>query len=144
MRVLIFPRGLTYFAPADRLGRKVADLVTSADRRRAIGCASTSTAALEPGNPLGLLQEALHAGRAGRAAREAHPRRGRQDRARHRAGPAGAHPAGAGRRDLSQTEAAALRDYDRKVMDLIHVDDFDPQALGTQSQPAPRASAHVA
>ncbi len=24
---MIFPRGLTYFAPADRLGRRVADLV---------------------------------------------------------------------------------------------------------------------
>ena len=26
---------------------------------------------------------------------------------------------------ISETEAAALRDYDRKVMDLIHVDDFE-------------------
>ena len=43
---------------------------------------------------------------------------------------------------ISETEAAALRDYDRKVMDLIHVDDFDPQALGTPSQPAARS--HVA
>jgi len=33
MRVLIFPRGLTYFAPADRLGRKVADLVMTRVRR---------------------------------------------------------------------------------------------------------------
>src|SRR6185437_15893188 len=30
MRLFIFPRGLTYFAPADRLGRRVAELVTSA------------------------------------------------------------------------------------------------------------------
>jgi hypothetical protein len=29
-------------------------------------------------------------------------------------------------------------------MDLINVDDFDPQALGTQSQPAARSSAYVA
>ena len=49
---------------------------------------------------------------------------------------------------ISETEAAALRDYDRKVMDLIHVDDFAPHELGTQVQPvpqaAPRSSAHVA
>ena len=46
---------------------------------------------------------------------------------------------------ISETEAAALRDYDRKVMDLINVDDFEPQELGTQAQPAAaRSSAHVA
>jgi hypothetical protein len=48
---------------------------------------------------------------------------------------------------ISETEAAALRDYDRKVMDLINVDDFDTSELGTQAQPAPEAvrpSAHVA
>jgi hypothetical protein len=36
---------------------------------------------------------------------------------------------------LSQTEAAMLRDYDRKVMNLINVDDFDPGELGTMAQP---------
>jgi len=49
---------------------------------------------------------------------------------------------------ISETEAAALRDYDRKVMDIINVDDFDTSELGTQAQPAPdslvRPSAHVA
>jgi len=30
---------------------------------------------------------------------------------------------------LSETEAAVLRDYDRRVMDLIHVDDFDSSEL---------------
>src|SRR5271170_6962638 len=32
MRLMIFPRGLTYFAPADRMGRKVADLVLKIGR----------------------------------------------------------------------------------------------------------------
>ena len=45
---------------------------------------------------------------------------------------------------LSETEAAALRDYDRKVMDIINVDDFDPHELAVQLQPAARSSAHVA
>ena len=45
---------------------------------------------------------------------------------------------------LSETEAAALRDYDRKVMDIINVDDFEPQELAAQAQPAARSSVHVA
>jgi acyl-CoA dehydrogenase len=35
MRLLIFPRGLTYFAPADRLGRSVAELVLNDTATRA-------------------------------------------------------------------------------------------------------------
>ena len=49
---------------------------------------------------------------------------------------------------VSETEAAALREYDRKVMELIHVDDFDPRELGALAaatpESAPRSSAHVA
>ena len=45
---------------------------------------------------------------------------------------------------ITETEAAQLRDYDRKVMDIVNVDDFEPHELGTQAQPAPRSSAHVA
>jgi hypothetical protein len=44
---------------------------------------------------------------------------------------------------VSETEAAALRDYDRKVMDLINVDDFESHELGTQALPSAR-SVHVA
>jgi acyl-CoA dehydrogenase len=36
---------------------------------------------------------------------------------------------------LSETEAAVLRDYDRRVMDLIHVDDFDSSELAAGSEP---------
>ena len=88
MRIVIFPRGRTYFAPSDRLGR--------ADRRAADGAERGARApvrgnlqddrAFEPGRPA--------AGGAGacaerRAAREAHPRRGRQDRTDHRDGLSG-------------------------------------------------------
>jgi acyl-CoA dehydrogenase len=34
---------------------------------------------------------------------------------------------------LDAGEAAFLRDYDRKVMELIHVDDFDPAELAAGS-----------
>ena len=37
---------------------------------------------------------------------------------------------------ISETEAAALRDYDRKVMDIINVDDFAPEELAAQIEPA--------
>ena len=50
---------------------------------------------------------------------------------------------------ITETEANMLRDYDRKVMDLINVDDFAPHELGTQAEPVPhqaavRSSAQVA
>jgi acyl-CoA dehydrogenase len=143
MRALIFPRGRIYSAPDDRLGRRVAALVTmpSAARER-LGEFTYRT--LEPSNALGLLQEALllavqleplekrirvEGVKTGRVTALDLPGRIQQ-----------ALAVGL----ISETEAAALRDYDRKVMDLIHVDDFEPDALGTQAQQAPRSSAHVA
>ena len=41
---------------------------------------------------------------------------------------------------LSETEAATLLNYDRRVMDLIHVDDFEPSELAAEKiEPEPRA-----
>jgi acyl-CoA dehydrogenase len=34
---------------------------------------------------------------------------------------------------ISETEAAALHDYDAKVMDIINVDDFAPHELAAQA-----------
>jgi acyl-CoA dehydrogenase len=146
MRVLIFPRGRIYSAPGDRLGRTVAGLVTSPTEVRDRLCQLVYRT-VEPGNPLGLLQEALllavqleplekrirvEGVKTGKVTALDMPGRIQQ-----------ALAAGL----VSETEAAALRDYDRKVMDLINVDDFDTSELGTQAQPAPeslRPSAHVA
>jgi acyl-CoA dehydrogenase len=147
MRVLIFPRGRIYSAPGDRLGRTVAALVTNPTEVRERLCQYIYRT-LEPGNPLGLLQEALQLAvqleplekrirvegvKTGKVTALDLPGRIQQ-----------ALAVGL----ISETEAAALRDYDRKVMDLINVDDFDTSELGTQAQPAPdslvRASAHVA
>jgi acyl-CoA dehydrogenase len=143
MRLLIFPRGRVYSAPGDRLGRRVAALVTSpTTARERLGEFAYRT--LEPTNPLGLLQEALllavqleplekrirvEGVKTGRVTALDLPGRIQQ-----------ALAIGL----ISETEAAALRDYDRKVMDLINVDDFEPQAFGTQAQAATRSSAHVA
>jgi acyl-CoA dehydrogenase len=144
MRVLIFPRGRIYSAPSDRLGRKVAALVTTpTTTRERLGEYIYRT--LEPSNALGLLQEALllavqleplekrirvEGVKTGRVTALDLPGRISQALALGL---------------ISETEAAALRDYDRKVMDLIHVDDFEPDALGTlAAQPALRPSVHVA
>ena len=143
MRTLIFPGGLVYSAPGDRLGRKVAALVTApSEARLRLGQFVYRTA--EPSNALAHLQEALL------LAVELEPLEKRIRVEGVKAGKVTALDL-PGRIQqalalglISETEAAALRDYDRKVMALIHVDDFDSQALGTQTQPAARSSVHVA
>ncbi|HEX5638793.1 MAG TPA: acyl-CoA dehydrogenase, partial [Burkholderiaceae bacterium] len=58
MRVVIFPRGRTYFAPSDRLGRKIVEpLMMPSETRERLSHGIYKT--VEPGNPIGLLQEAL-------------------------------------------------------------------------------------
>lgn len=133
MRALVLPRGRAYSAPGDRLGRRIAELVTlpTATRRRL--CAGIYTT-LEPGNPLGLLQEALELSlrteplekrlrvegvKTGRVTALDLPGQIEQARA-----------AGI----LDAEEAALLADYDRKVMELVHVDDFAPHELGTRAE----------
>ncbi len=61
MRLLHLPaRAQTYFAPSDRLGRSIADLVMNPTEARERLCRYVYKT-VEPGNPLGLLQEALDA-----------------------------------------------------------------------------------
>ena len=143
MRALIFPRGRIYSAPGDRLGRTVAALVTlPTEARERLGQFVYRT--LEPGNPLGLLQEALL------LAVQLEPLERRIRVEGVKSGKVTALDAPARIQQalaagiISETEAAALRDYDRKVMDIIHVDDFDPQELGAQVLPAARSSARFA
>ena len=143
MRLLIFPRGRFYSAPSDQLSRRLAELVTNPTESRERLCRFIYRTA-EPGNPLGLLQEVLA------LAQTAEPI---EKRIRVEGVKTGkvtaldlpgqiqqAQAAGI----ISGTEAAALREYDRKVMEIIHVDDFAPHELGVQSQPAQVTSVHVA
>jgi acyl-CoA dehydrogenase len=128
MRLLIFPRGLTYFPPSDRLGRDIVDLImnpTAARERLTQHIYKTQTS----NNPLGLLQEAL--GLATMA--ESLEKRVRVEGVKTGRVTALDLP---GRISqaldlgiLNQAEAAVLRDYDAKVSDLIHVDDFAPHEL---------------
>jgi len=136
MRLLIFPRGLTYFAPSDQLGRRLAELVTNPTVTRERLCRYAYTS-LEPGNALGLLQEALE------LAAGAEPIEQRIRVEGVRAGRVTALDL-PGRIDealaagiVSEAEAASLREYDRKVMELIRVDDFAPHELGAAASPEP-------
>jgi acyl-CoA dehydrogenase len=127
LRLAIFPRGRTYSAPSDALGQQIAELVINPTdtRRRLADCAYTT---VEPGNPIGLLQEALEmaetvkplerrvfdAKRAGQIEREDTP--GQIDEAERKG-------------IVTPDEARAIRAFDARVMDLTGVDDFAPDEL---------------
>jgi acyl-CoA dehydrogenase len=134
MRLLIFPRGLTYFPPSDRLGRDIADLImnpTAARERLSRHIYKT----LEPNNPLGLLQEALILSSAAESLekriRVAGVKTGRVTALDLPGQITQASSMGI----LSDAEAGILRDYDAKVSNLIIVDDFAPQELRAGAGP---------
>ena len=127
LRIALFPRGRTYSAPSDALSQQIAELMISpTEARRRI--ADVAYVTPEPGNPVGLLQKALElaervkpverkifdARRAGRLKSGDVP--GQIDEA-ERAG------------IISVDEAALLREFDREVMTLTGVDDFDRTEL---------------
>jgi len=128
MRLFIFPRGLTYSAPSDRLGRKLTELVMSPGESRERLCQGIYKT-LEPTNHLGLVQEAMLLA----IAAEPIEKRIRVEGVKTGKVTAldlpgqirGALAAGI----ITDAEAAQLREYDRKVMDIVHVDDFDSQEL---------------
>jgi len=131
LRVLIFPGGRSYFAPSDRLGRQLADAVLNPTEVRDRLCKFVYRT-LEPGNPLGLLQEALV------MAQSAEPieKRIRVDGVKTGKITALDVPGQiAQARELgiiSETEAAGLREYDRKVMELLSVDDFETHEMAAE------------
>ncbi|MGE0115734.1 MAG: acyl-CoA dehydrogenase [Steroidobacteraceae bacterium] len=136
MRLVIFPRGRTYFAPGDKLGAAVANsmmAVTDTRARMSDGIYKT----IESNNPLGLLQEALSLADAAepleRRIRVEGVKTGRISALELPGQIEEALAIGL----ITAVEAGLLRDYDRKVMDIINVDDFDPRELA----PHPEATA---
>jgi len=134
MRLLIFPRGLTYFPPSDRLGRSIVDLImnpTAARERLSRHIYKTQSA----GNPLGLLQEALILS----ITAEPLEKRIRVDGVKSGRVTALDLPEQIAQAVslgiLNGAEAAVLRDYDAKVSHLIKVDDFAPHELGAGADP---------
>ncbi len=128
-RLLIFPRGLTYFAPADLLGRAVADLVLNNTQTRA-SMQRFLYRGDEPGNALAALQNALEMA----PLAESLERKLRIDgvkTGRVRAlDLAGQIEQCRALGILNEQEALFLAEYDRKVMAIINVDDFAAHELG--------------
>tara|TARA_R110002096_G_scaffold154_22_gene916 strand:- start:4998 stop:7496 length:2499 start_codon:yes stop_codon:yes gene_type:complete len=127
LRIFIFPRGRTYSAPSDEIAAKVIELITTPgeSRDRLSQLAYTT---LEPGNPLGLLQEALE------LAVEYKPieRRLRQAHKEGllRSGYLGEQIEEAEKAQvISKAEARNMRNYHEKVLALLAVDDFAAEEL---------------
>ncbi|MGB5722614.1 MAG: acyl-CoA dehydrogenase [Woeseiaceae bacterium] len=127
LRFFIFPRGRTYSAPSDEIASRVVELATTPGeaRERLSAFAYTTN---EPGNPLGLLQEALELTQKHRPLE----RRLRQARKEGliAAGDLGLQIDEAEKAQvISKAEALALREYHEKVSALLAVDDFTTDEL---------------
>jgi acyl-CoA dehydrogenase len=130
LRALVFPRGRMYSAPADELGASIVELLTRPTETRERLCHGIY-AANEPGSALGRLQSALDKAEAlvplDQRVRDAvrngliddeHPQQ--QIEAAERQG------------IVTAGEADQLRRFDALVMEIISVDDFDPEDIGRQ------------
>lgn len=139
LRLLVFPRGRTYFSPADELGQEIVELIINPTSTRARLCDCIYKTA-EPNNPLGLLQEALE------LAEKVKPLERKVFEA-HRAGQIESDDTPgqieeAERRGIITTEEATqIRDFDARVMSLIAVDDFSPADLARTPAGTPRKKA---
>jgi acyl-CoA dehydrogenase len=127
LRFFIFPRGRTYSAPSDELGQQIVELMinpTPSRERLAAGIYK----AVEPGNQIGLLQQAME------IAEQVKPLERRVFDAR-RGGEIKAEdiPSQIDEAEqkgiLTPAEAEAVRAFDRRMLDVTGVDDFDPDEL---------------
>jgi acyl-CoA dehydrogenase len=139
LRLCIFPRGRTYFAPSDQLGKQIVPLLVRPTEARERLCSGIYKKQ-EPGNPLGLLQAALE------TAEDNKPLTGIvRDAVRndiisgrteidviHAAREAGI---------LSSEDAELLIRQDAQVMELINVDDFAADQIGRSGAQAVAAEA---
>jgi acyl-CoA dehydrogenase len=129
MRLFIFPRGLAYSPPSDRLGHAIADLIMNptATRERLSAYIYKTQ---ESRNPLGQLQEALILS----TMAEPLEKRIRVDGVKTGRVTALDLPGqileALSLGIISAAEADVLRSYDAKVLDIINVDDFAPHELG--------------
>jgi len=127
LRIFVFPRGRTYSSPSDEIGARVLQLVTTpGEARERLSRFAYTT--LEPGNPLGLLQEALE------LAEENAPLERRLRQAQKegliRSDYLGSQIEEAEKAQvISKAEARTLSSYHDKVSALLAVDDFAPGEL---------------
>lgn len=135
LRLLMFPRGRTYYAPSDILSRRVVELVIKPTQSRERLCDGIYRT-VEPNNPMGLLQEAMELVVETRPI-EQKVRKGVKN---------GLVTAPDFETQITQAvseelitaeEADVLRDVDAKVMNLINVDDFAPDELARRKADPP-------
>jgi acyl-CoA dehydrogenase len=134
LRAIVFPTGRHFEKPSDRLDSKVAELVTrnTATRRRLIEGVYLTAAS---NNPIGRVNELLA------SADEIDPLE-KKLREAVKAGKIESLlgiqliEAGAKAGVLSAEEAKRMRDWDARVMDIIHVDEFEYGELARESMPA--------
>jgi acyl-CoA dehydrogenase len=127
LRLIVFPRGRSFSAPRDTLSRRIVEAVINPGETRDRLCEGVYRT-VEPGNPLGLLQEAME------LSIEVSPlekklRKGAKDGKIHALGFAAQLEEAVAAGVLTGEEAERLRLVDEKVMALIHVDDFAPEEL---------------
>ena len=128
LRALIFPRGRTYSAPSDQIGKGIVDLMINPTKARDRLCAQVYRE-VHNDNPLGLLQAALE------QSIEVEPLE-RRLRDAHKSGTISAdylpeqieQALDVGL--IDNKEAELLRDYHEAVFELIAVDDFDSSEIG--------------
>jgi acyl-CoA dehydrogenase len=129
MRLVIFPRGLTYSAPSDKLGHEIGELIMNPTAARERLCAHIYKTQ-ESHNPLGQLQEALVLS----TMAEPLEKRIRVDGVKTGRVTALDLPGQISQASqlgiISAAEADVLRSYDEKTMHIINVDDFAPHELG--------------
>jgi acyl-CoA dehydrogenase len=134
MRIVIFPRARTYFAPSDRLGRRIVEpLMQPSETRERLAHGIYKT--IEPGNPLGLLQEALVLSMGAEPLEKRLRVEGVKTGRITALDLPGQIEQGVAIGLLNESEAQLLRDYDRKVMDIINVDDFTTEELMAGERP---------
>ncbi len=138
LRIFIFPRGRTYSAPSDEIAGKVVELITTPGEARD-RLSELAYTTLEPGNPLGLLQEALQ------LSKEYEPIERRLRTARKEGLLSSDYLGeqileGEKAQVISKAEARNMRSYHEKVLALLNVDDFDPEELSRGPVAAPSAA----
>jgi acyl-CoA dehydrogenase len=136
LRIFIFPRGRTYSAPSDELVKKVVELMTTPGEARE-RLSEQAYTTLEPGNPVGLLEEALQLS-IELTPLERRLRQARKEGLIH-AEYLGQQIGEAAQAEIiSKKEAAELQAYHDKVSALLAVDDFAPGEMSrTSAEPAP-------
>jgi acyl-CoA dehydrogenase len=139
LRIFIFPRGRTYSAPSDTLVGKVVELITTpGEARERLSQQAYTT--VEPGNPVGLLEEALQLS-IELAPLERRLRQARKEGLIHAEDLGRQIGEAAEAEVISKKEAAELQAYHDKVTALLAVDDFAPEEMSrATAEPAPDPS----